>query len=66
MRSYLSGYSLLLLFGSLMWSLAYYVLYLGTMDASRTIHNKLIMAILGTTFRYGARFPSSGASTESL
>ncbi|KAF9233710.1 hypothetical protein BU15DRAFT_90237 [Melanogaster broomeanus] len=56
---YLTGYASLLLFGTSMWSLAYYVYYLGTMRASRTVHNKLVVSILGTTFRWLDTTPTS-------
>ncbi|KAH0835495.1 hypothetical protein J3R83DRAFT_9163 [Lanmaoa asiatica] len=53
---YLSGYTLLLFFGTSTWSLAYYVFYLGTMRASRAIHNRVTAALLGTTFRFPSSF----------
>ncbi|KIJ62401.1 hypothetical protein HYDPIDRAFT_94464 [Hydnomerulius pinastri MD-312] len=56
---YLICYTVLLLFGTLMFSLAYFVFYSGTMRASRTIHNKLVISVLGATLRWLDTTPTS-------
>ena len=49
--SYLSGLSLILISGVGVFCLAYLNYVLGCIRASRTIHNRLLDAITGTTLR---------------
>ncbi|KAG0697813.1 hypothetical protein DFH29DRAFT_984146 [Suillus ampliporus] len=56
---YLSGFALLMVIGCLTYSIAYYMYYLGSMRASRTIHKKLIQSVLGTTLRWLDTTPTS-------
>ncbi len=55
LRSYLTGYGLLLLAAVITYATGSAVYIFGTVRASRTIHGRLIEAILGTTLRYVPR-----------
>lgn len=56
LRSYLTAYGLLLLAGVIAYGAGSTVYIFGTVRASRSIHGKLIEAILGTTLRYVLRY----------
>lgn len=51
LRSYLTAYGILLLAGVIAYGIGSTVYIFGTVRASRSIHGKLIEAILGTTLR---------------
>ena len=55
LRSYLTAYGLLLLAGVIAYGTGSTVYIFGTVRASRSIHGKLIEAILGTTLRCVSR-----------
>jgi ABC-type multidrug transport system fused ATPase/permease subunit len=56
---YLAGYASLLVAGSIVYSIAYAAFVFGALRASRSIHNKLIDSILGTTLRWLDVVPTS-------
>ncbi|KDQ20385.1 hypothetical protein BOTBODRAFT_305749 [Botryobasidium botryosum FD-172 SS1] len=49
---YLTVYCLFLLAGSITYSSSFFVYMVGTLRASRRIHNKLVASVLGTTLRW--------------
>jgi len=55
LRSYLTAYGILLLAGVIAYGTGSTVYIFGTLRASRSIHGKLIEAILGTTLRCVSR-----------
>ncbi|KAH7915135.1 hypothetical protein BJ138DRAFT_1170143 [Hygrophoropsis aurantiaca] len=61
---YLTVYSILLLISCVTYSLAYVVYYYGAIIASRTIHQKLVEAVLGTTLRWLDTTPTSRIITR--
>lgn len=50
-RRFLLGYAALLLSGSIIYSIGYATFVFGSLRASRSIHNRLVDSILGTTLR---------------
>ncbi|EJD51853.1 ATP-binding cassette transporter [Auricularia subglabra TFB-10046 SS5] len=56
---FLLGYAGLLLTGSIVYSIAYVTFVFGSLRASRSIHNRLVEAILGTTLRWLDVVPTS-------
>ncbi|KZV91547.1 P-loop containing nucleoside triphosphate hydrolase protein [Exidia glandulosa HHB12029] len=61
---YLLGYGALLLTGSIIYSIAYTTFVFGSLRASRSIHNRLIDSILGTTLRWLDVVPTSRVITR--
>ncbi|KAH7099122.1 ATP-binding cassette transporter [Auriculariales sp. MPI-PUGE-AT-0066] len=58
-RNFLVTYAVLLIIPSIIYSIARATFMLGSIRASRSIHNKLIDSILGTTFRWLDVVPTS-------
>jgi len=56
---YLGTYGGLLALGSVIYSIAYATFVFGALRASRSIHNKLVDSILGTTLRWLDTVPTS-------
>ncbi|KZV91533.1 P-loop containing nucleoside triphosphate hydrolase protein [Exidia glandulosa HHB12029] len=61
---YVSGYGALVALSLAVYSVAFMVFLIGSMRASRTIHNRLISSILGTTLRWLDIVPVSRVITR--
>ncbi|KAG1747913.1 uncharacterized protein EDB91DRAFT_1245381 [Suillus paluster] len=61
---YLSEYALIMVAGCIVYAIAYYMYYWGSMRASRTIHKKLVQSVLGTTLRWLDTTPTSRVITR--
>ncbi|KAE9405089.1 P-loop containing nucleoside triphosphate hydrolase protein [Gymnopus androsaceus JB14] len=61
---YLTGYTLILIFVVVMFSIGFVIYLFGALRASRSIHKQLVQSVLGTTLRWLDTTPTSRVITR--